>query len=191
MKQLFASIAVAVLIALSPGAAFAQAFPVKPIRLVIGFPSGGPLDVVGRVLAPRFFEGGGNAMIVDNRDGANGIIATDLVAKAAPDGYTLFFGTAGNLSVNPSLYRNLPFDIYRDFMPFSHVASVSTLLYVHPSMPVKTFGEFISYATANPGKLNFSSSGSGGLPHLSGELLNSMAGIKTVHIPYKLSLIHI
>ena len=173
------------LLALATGAAFAQAFPVKPIRMLIGFPPGGPIDVVGRILAPRFFESSGYSVIVDNRAGANGIIATDIVAKSAPDGYTLFFGTTGNLSVNPSLYQNLPFDINRSFTPLSHVISVSSLLYVHPSIPSKTLGEFIAYATANPGKVNFSSSGSGGLPHLSGELLNSMARIKTVHVPYK------
>lgn len=176
---------VPVLLALATGAAFAQAFPVKPIRMLIGFPPGGPLDVVGRILAPRFFESSGYSMIVDNRAGANGIIATDIVAKSAPDGYTLFFGTTGNLSVNPSLYQNLPFDIHRDFTPLSHVVSVSSLLYVHPSIPSKTLSEFIAYATANPGKVNFSSSGSGGLPHLSGELLNSLARIRTVHVPYK------
>ena len=173
------------LLALATGGAFAQDFPVKPIRMLIGFPPGGPIDVVGRILAPRFFESRGHSVIVDNRAGANGIIATDIVAKSAPDGYTLFFGTTGNLSVNPSLYQNLPFDINRSFTPLSQVASVSSLLYVHPSIPSKTLGEFIAYATANPGKVNFSSSGSGGLPHLSGELLNSLARIRTVHVPYK------
>jgi tripartite-type tricarboxylate transporter receptor subunit TctC len=176
---------ISILAAFAADAALSQSFPAKPIRMVIGFPSGGPLDVVGRILAPRLFEGSGYSVIVDNRDGANGIIATDIVAKSAPDGYTLFFGTTGNLSVNPSLYRSLPFDVRRDFTPVSHVASVSSLLYVHPSVASKTVGEFIAYASANPGKVNFSSSGSGGLPHLSGELLNSMARIRTVHVPYK------
>jgi tripartite-type tricarboxylate transporter receptor subunit TctC len=137
------------------------------------------------MFAPRFFESSGYSVIVDNRAGANGIIATDIVAKSAPDGHTLLFGTTGNISVNPSLYRSLPFDINRDFTPLSHVTSVSSLLDVHPSIPSNTLREFIAYAAANPGKVNFSSSGSGGLPHLSGELLNSLAKIRTVHVPYK------
>jgi tripartite-type tricarboxylate transporter receptor subunit TctC len=189
--KLLRKLLLSVLLVLATGAAFAQApstgpaFPQRPIRMIIGFPAGGPIDVVGRLIGPRFFEGSGYSVIVDNRAGANGIIATDLVAKSAPDGYTLLFGTTGNLSVNPSLYRNLPFDIHRDFTPLSHVSSVASLLYVHPSIASKTLGEFIAYAAANPGKVNFSSSGSGGLPHLSGELLNALAKVRTVHVPYK------
>ncbi len=174
-----------VLLAAGHGTALAQAFPSKPIRIVVGFPSGGPIDTVARILAPRFFEGSGHPVIIDNRAGANGIIGTDIVAKSAPDGYTIFFGTTGNLSVNASLYPKLPFNLPRDFTPLSHVASVSSLLYVHPSIAARTLGEFVAYARANPGKVNFSSSGSGGLPHLSGELLNTLAGIRTVHVPYK------
>jgi len=163
-------------------AATAQSFPTKPIRIMIGFPPGGGIDTVARILGPRLAESLGQQVIVDNRAGANGIIATELVAKAAPDGHTIFFGTTGNLSVNPSLYQKLPFDIHRDFTPLSHVISVSSLLYVHPSIPSKTLGEFIAYATANPGKVNFSSSGSGGLPHLSGELLNSLADYRRTRV---------
>ncbi len=164
---------------------FSQDFPTKPVRMLIGFPPGGPLDVAARLIAPRLFEGSGISVIIDNRDGANGIIAMDIVAKSAADGYTMFFGTAGNLAVNPSLYPKLPFDIRRDFTPLSHAISVSSLLYVHPSLTSRTLAEFIAYAKANPGKINYSSSGTGGLPHLSGELLNSMAKIRTVHVPYK------
>jgi tripartite-type tricarboxylate transporter receptor subunit TctC len=124
-------------------------------------------------------------VIIDNRSGANGIIAADIVAKAAPDGHTLFFGTTGNLSVNPSLYAKLPFNIHWDFAAVSQVASTSSLLYVHPSVPSKTLPEFITYARANPGAINFSSSGTGGIPHLAAELLNVAAKIRTVHVPYK------
>ena len=171
--------------ALSAGAALSQEFPRKPIRMLIGFPAGGPIDVVARIMAPRFFEGSGQPVIVDNRAGASGTIATEIVARSVPDGHTIFFGTAGNLSVNPLLHPNLSFDVLRDFAPLSHVASVSSLLYVHPSVPVKTLKDFIAHAAANPGKINFGSSGSGGLPHLSGELFNSLARVRTVHVAYK------
>jgi tripartite-type tricarboxylate transporter receptor subunit TctC len=168
-----------------PAIAIAQSSPGKPIRMLVGFPSGGPIDTVARILAPHFIEGLGHQVIVDNRAGANGIIATDIVAKAAPDGRTLFFGTTGNLAVNPSLYPKLPFNIHRDFAPVTQVASTSSLIYVHTSVPAKTLGELIAYAGAHPGKVNFSSSGTGGIPHLAGELLNLAAKIKTVHVPYK------
>ncbi len=170
---------------LMPCLAHAQMQQAKPIRLVVGFPPGGPIDTAARLLAPHFADGLGQNAIVDNRAGANGIIATDIVAKAAPDGNTLFLGTTGNLAVNPSLYPKLPFNITRDFAPVSHLVSTSSLIYVHPSMPVKTLGEFIAHVNANPGKIHFSSSGSGGIPHLAGELLNVAAKIKTVHVPYK------
>lgn len=153
--------------------------------MVIGFPAGGPIDAVARALAPQLADGLGQQLIIDNRAGANGIIAMDIVAKAAPDGHTLFFGTTGNLAINPVLYAKLPFDVLRDFAPVSHVASTSSLIYAHPSMPVKTLGEFIAHASANPGKVHYASSGSGGIPHLGAELLNVAAKIKTVHVPYK------
>jgi tripartite-type tricarboxylate transporter receptor subunit TctC len=168
-----------------PCAVTAQWAPRKPIRMVIGFPSGGPIDTVARMLSPHLAEGFGQQMIVDNRAGANGIIATEIVAKAAPDGYTVLFGTAGNLAINPSLYSSLPFNMPRDFTAVSHVASTSSLIYVHPAVPAKTLSEFIAHASANPGKINFSSSGAGGVPHLAGELLNMAAKIRTVHVPYK------
>jgi tripartite-type tricarboxylate transporter receptor subunit TctC len=107
------------------------------------------------------------------------------VAKATPDGHTIFFGTTGNLSVNPALYASLPFSIERDLIPLSQVSSVPFLFYVHPSVPAKTVSEFVAHAKANPGKVHFYSSGNGGLPHLAGELLNTLAGINTVHVPYK------
>lgn len=166
-------------------AAAAQSFPTKPMRIVIGFPPGGGIDLVARILGPRITERLGQQVIVDNRPGANGIIGTELVVKAAPDGYTIFFGTTGNLSVNPALFATLPFSIERDFTPLGQIASVPFLIYVHPSVPAKTLSEFVAHARANPGKVHFYSSGNGGLPHLSGEWLNTIAGIKTVHVPYK------
>ncbi len=178
-------IACALLLAATAGTALAQPLQGQPIRMVVGFPAGGPIDTAARLLAPQMVEGLGQPVIVDNRAGANGIVATDIVAKAAPDGRTLLFGTTGNLAVNPSLYPKLPFDIPRDFAAVSHVASTSSLIYVHPSLPAKTLAEFIAYANANPNKLSYSSSGVGGIPHLAGELLNIAAGIKTLHVPYK------
>ncbi len=184
MRALLKTVFLLVLALLSVGL-FAQSFPNKPIRIVIGFPAGGTVDVVGRILAPKLSEGFRQHVIVDNRPGANGIIGLDLVAKAEPDGYTIFFGTTGNLSVNPTLYPDLPFNIGRDFTPLTQTSSVPFLLYVNPSVPIKTLRELITYAKANPGKLSFYSSGNGGLPHLTGELLNRAAGINTLHVPYK------
>jgi tripartite-type tricarboxylate transporter receptor subunit TctC len=167
------------------GFACAQAFPTKPIRIVVGFPPGGGIDLVARLIAPKMTESLGQQVIVDNRAGANGIIATELVAKSAPDGHTIFIGTTGNLSVNPALFTNLPFSIERSFVPLTQTSSVPFLLYVHPSLPVKTLPQFIALAKANPAKINYYSSGNGGLPHLTSELLNMRAGVKTVHVPYK------
>lgn len=173
------------LLALAATCAHAQWQAGRPLRLVIGFPAGGPIDTTARVLAPPLAEGLGQAVIIDNRAGANGIIATEIVAKAVPDGHTLLLGTTGNFAVNPALYPKLAFDIQRDFAPVSHIASTSSLIYVHPAVPVKSLGEFIAHAQAHPGKVHYSSSGTGGIPHLAGELLNLAAKIKTVHVPYK------
>jgi tripartite-type tricarboxylate transporter receptor subunit TctC len=172
-------------IALTLNTAGAQSYPSKPIRIVVGFPPGGGIDLVARLLSPKLSESLGQQVLVDNRAGANGIIATDLVAKAAADGHTIFIGTTGNLSVNPALYSNLPFNIERDFVPLTQTSSVPFLLYVHPSLPVRTLGELIALAKANPAKINYYSSGNGGLPHLATELLNSRVGIRTTHVPYK------
>ncbi len=167
------------------GDALAQAFPTKPVRIVIGFPPGGGIDIVARIMAPKLSEALGQPVIVENKPGAGGVVGTDFVAKSAPDGHTIFFGTTGNISINPAFIPNLPFNMDRDLAPLTQVSSVSFLLYVNPALPVKNLGELIAYSKANPGKVNFYSSGNGGLPHLAGELLNAAAGIKTVHVPYK------
>ncbi len=163
----------------------AQPFPSKPVRIIVAFPPGGATDIVARTLGPKMSEALGQQVVVDNRAGAAGIVGTDLAAKSPPDGYTMFMGTLGNLSVNPLLYKKLPFDIGRDFAPLTLVVSVTFMLYVHPSFPVKTVKDLIAIAKARPGQINYASSGSGGAPHLAAELFNMMAGVKMVHVPYK------
>ena len=163
----------------------AQPFPSRPVRIIVGFPPGGGTDIVARTLSPRLSEALGQPVVIDNRGGASGLVATELAAKAAPDGYTLFMGTLGNLSVNPLLFPKIPFDVARDFAPVTQVVSVTFMLYVHPSLPVKTVKQLIVLAKERAGQLNYASSGSGGAPHLAAELFNSLAGVKLVHIPYK------
>jgi tripartite-type tricarboxylate transporter receptor subunit TctC len=175
----------AALLAYVPYAAAAQNFPERPVRIVLGFPPGGGVDLVARILVPRLSEYLGQQVIVDNRPGASGLIGTEVAAKSAADGHTLFFGTAGNLSINQSLYPKLHFDIERAFAPVTLVSSVPFLVYVHPSLPATTVRDFIALAKARPGQIRFYSSGNGGLPHLAGELFNSAAQVHTVHVPYK------
>ena len=163
----------------------AQSFPSRPVRVVIGFPPGGGIDIVARIIAPKLSEALGQPVLVENKPGAGGSLGTDIVAKAAPDGHTIFLGTTGNISINPIFMTNLPFNMERDLMPLTQVASVSFLLYSNAAFAPKDLRELIAYAKANPGKVNFCSSSTGGLPHLAGELLNTLAGVNTVHIPYK------
>jgi tripartite-type tricarboxylate transporter receptor subunit TctC len=165
--------------------AAAQVFPSKPVRIVIGFPPGGGIDIVARILAPRLTEALGQPVLVENRPGANGVVGMDLVAKAAPDGHTVMLGTLGTFSVNPSFYPNLPFNAETAFAPLTQLASVAFIVYANPSLPAKSIGELIAHARANPGKINFSSSGNGGLPHLAGEMFGAAAGLSMVHVPYK------
>ncbi len=163
----------------------AQQWPQRPVRIVVGFPPGGGIDVVARLLGVELSKTLGQQIVVDNRPGANGILAAEIVAKAAPDGHTFFIGTTGNLSVNPVLVKNLPFNMERDFTPVMQTSSVPFLIYVHPKVPAKSLDELIAHVRANPGKINYYSSGNGGLPHLASELLNNIAGIKSIHVPYK------
>ena len=183
----YPSLVLAALVLLLPvaGDAPAQAFPSKPVRIVIGFPPGGGIDIVARIMAPKLSEALGQPVIIENKPGAGGVLGTDFVAKSAADGHTIFFGTTGNISINPLFIPNLPFNMERDLTPLMQVSSVSFLLYVNASLPAKNLAELIAYAKANPGKVNFYSSGNGGLPHLAGELLNAVAAISTVHVPYK------
>jgi tripartite-type tricarboxylate transporter receptor subunit TctC len=161
-------------------------FPSRTIRIVIGFPPGGGIDILARLIAPKMAERLVQTVIVENRPGANGLIATQAVAQAEPDGHTILFGTMGNLAVNQALYgARAGFDMERDFTAISYVASLPFLLVVNPAVPAKSLAELIDLAKARPGELFFGSSGNGGLPHLCGELLNLQAGISTVHVPYR------
>ena len=164
----------------------AQAFPSRPVRIVIGFPPGGGIDILARLIAPVMSERLGQPVIVDNRPGANGQVATQAVSQLDADGHTILFGTAGNLAINQVLYPDRPgTNMERDFTPLSLVASLGFVLVVGPSMKVTSFRELIDFARPRPGQVFFGSSGKGGLPHLCGELLNLQASIQTTHVPYR------
>jgi len=167
-----------------PGIAEAQTFPTRAMRMVVPFPPGGPNDIIGRLLAQKMGEQMGQSVIIDNRGGAGGIIGTDLVAKAAPDGYTMLFSGTASLSINPSLYAKLPYDAVNDFSPITLVGTAPSILVVNPDLPVKSVKELIDYARANPGKLNYASAGIGTPPHLAGELMSAALNVKMVHVPY-------
>lgn len=156
-----------------------------PIRLVVPFATGGPTDVAARVLAPLLTETLGRPVLVDNRAGATGAIGAEYVAKSAPDGNTLLFGTSSIMAANVALMPKLPFDPIADFVPVSQVAAIENILVVHPSVPVHTVQEFIRYARENPGKLNYGSSGLGSTYHLGAEFFANLARIQMTHVPYK------
>jgi tripartite-type tricarboxylate transporter receptor subunit TctC len=162
-----------------------SSYPTKPVRLVVPFPAGGTTDILARAAAQKLSESWGQQVIVDNRPGAGGNIGAELVAKAPPDGYTLLMGTVGTHAINASLYSKMPYDHVKDFAPAILVAGVPNVLVVNPSVPVNSVQELIAYAKANPGKLNFASSGSGTSIHLSGELFKSLTGVQMTHVPYK------
>ena len=166
------------------GMAGAQSYPARPIRMIVPQSAGGSTDLVARPLAQRLSEVLGQSVIVDNRVGAGSTIGTDLAAKAAPDGYTLL-AVAASFTMSPSLYKKLPFDPVRDFEPISQLTSLPNILVVRPSLPATTLKEFIAYAKARPGQLNFGSSGVGTGTHMSMELLMNLTGIRMTHVPYK------
>ena len=177
-------IALPIACALAAGAAHAE-YPDRPLRLVIPYAPGGPVDIVGRVTGMKLMEALGQQVIIDNRAGAGGNIALEIVAKAAPDGYTLLMGANGPIAINPSLYRNMPVDTMKDLSPLTMVASSSMILVAHPSLPANTVKELIALARSKPASINYASSGSGSTAHLSAELFKSMAGVQMVHVPYK------
>jgi tripartite-type tricarboxylate transporter receptor subunit TctC len=186
--SLYRPIALAALLACA-GHASAQspapAFPTKPIRMVVPFPPGGFSDVFGRIIAGKFNEAWGQTVLVDNRPGAGGNIGADIVAKAAPDGYTLVMGTVGTHAINPTLFSKMPYDAIRDFAPVAFVVEAEGLLVLHPSIPAKTVKELITLAKARPGQLSYGSAGAGSTSHLAGEIFKTMANVDILHIPYK------
>jgi tripartite-type tricarboxylate transporter receptor subunit TctC len=163
----------------------AQGFPAKPLRLVVTLPPGGATDITARIIAGKLGEVLGQTVVVENRPGAGGQIGAEQVVKANPDGYTLLFGGINSHGISPALYKKQPYDHIRDFAPISLASTTPNVLVVHPSVPAKTMAEFIAYAKANPGKLDYGSSGIGQSPHLTMELFKSLTGINLNHVPYK------
>lgn len=163
----------------------ADAYPARPIRLIIPFGPGASNDIVARIIAPRMSEGFGQSVVVDNRTGAGGIVAAELVAHAPPDGHTALMGSPGPLVVNPLLMPRLSYDPRRDFAPVSLVSIVPGVLLVHPATPVKSVSDLIALARGKPGQLNYASTGQGSVPHLAGELFKVLAKVDLVHVPYK------
>ena len=170
----------------APALAFAQAWPTKPIRLVIPFPAGGATDIVGRLLAQKLGPALGQQVVVDNKPGAGGTLGADIVAKAAPDGHTILLATSSTHSIGPALNPKLPYDAFRDFTPVAHVASAPSVLVVGRDFPAQTTQELVALLKKNPGKYNFGSSGIGTYPHLAAEMFKWRAGgLFVVHIPYR------
>jgi tripartite-type tricarboxylate transporter receptor subunit TctC len=163
---------------------WAQPYPNKPIRLILPMAPGGPTDILGRTIGVRLAEQLGQPVVTENRPGAGGNLGTEVAAKAKPDGYTIVLGSA-TLAIGPSLYKKLNYDAIKDFTPISLLSQVNMIVLAHPSLPVKNLKEFVEYAKANPGKLNFGSGGIGAISHLGCELLKSVAKINIVHVPYK------
>jgi tripartite-type tricarboxylate transporter receptor subunit TctC len=173
------------LFAAMPLLAAGQAYPSRPIRLVVPFPAAGTTDLLARAMAQKLSEALGQQVVVDNHPGAGGNIGSDIVAKAAPDGYTLLMGTVGTHAINVSLYAKMPYDAVKDFVPIVLVAGVPNVLVVNPALPVKTVADLIKLAKDKPGAINFASSGNGTSIHLSGELFKSLTGVQMTHVPYK------
>jgi tripartite-type tricarboxylate transporter receptor subunit TctC len=187
--MVFIRFLVAAALCAAVASAHAQAWPTKPVRIVVPFPAAGTTDIIARSLGAELQKMWGQPVVVDNRPGAGGNIGSDAVAKSAPDGYTLLMGTVGTHAINLALYtqngQKMPFDPVKDFVPITLCAAVPNVMVVNPKVPANSVGEFISYAKANPGKLNMASSGNGTSIHLTGELFKTMTGTYMVHFPYR------
>src|SRR5689334_21014407 len=170
---------------LAPALAFAQAYPNKPVKLIVGFPAGGPADIFGRSLAQGMSAELGQQVIVENISGVGGVLGVERAVKSPGDGYTMCLNSASPLVIAPFSLAKLPYDIKKDIALITTVVRVPEVLAVHPSMPVSSFAELIAYAKKNPGKVNFGSAGAGSITHLAGELLKAEAKIDIVHVPYK------
>ena len=182
MKTVWYAIALALA---APAHAHAQEYPSKAVRLVVPFAPGGGTDTIGRLIAQKLTDAWGQTVVVDNRAGAGGMIGAELVAKSAPDGYTLLMGTPGPLTINPHLKKKMPYDTLKDFTPITLATNSPFILVTHPALPVKTVKEFVALAKGRPGSLNYGSAGPGSVGHLAGEQLAALAGIRIVHVPYK------
>ena len=174
----------AVLLVLAGAAHASGTYPNKPVRMIVAVPPGGPADTLARLVGPGLSNALGQTVVIDNRPGANGIIAYELAARAAPDGYTFVLVAAG-VAINPILYRKVPYDPVKDFAPITHGISVPNILVVHPSVPAKSVRELVAYAKSGPGELIFASAGNGTSGHLALELFRLSSGIRAVHVPYK------
>lgn len=184
MKRYLVLAAFAALVLGTP-AVHGQTWPTKPVRLVVPFAPGGTTDILARIVGQKLSESLGQQFVVENRGGAGGNVGADLVAKSAPDGYTILMGTPGTQAINQYVYQTMPYDTVKDFAPVSFVASVGNVLVVNPKVEAKDLKELIALAKAKPGTLNFATPGNGSTGHLSTELLKSMAGIDLVHVPYR------
>jgi tripartite-type tricarboxylate transporter receptor subunit TctC len=182
--KILSALATGLSLLLWPALAAAQDFPSKPIRLIVPFPAGGPNDIIARVVGQRISELIRQPVLIDNRGGQAGVLGTDAVAKANPDGYTIGITSASSLAISPSMEK-VPYDARKDFAPVTLVVTVPEMLVVASNVPAKNMDELVALAKAQPGKLNFASAGVGGLPHLAGELLKLTARIDIVHVPYR------
>jgi len=170
---------------LAAGAASAQDYPARPIRWIVPFSPGGPSDIIGRIFTQKLADALGKQVVVDNRGGATGIIACEIAARSAPDGYTILQGSGSTLTFNPTLHAKLPYDPQRDFRLVTQLVATPNVLVVHPSVPARSVKELVAYAKAQPGKLSFASGGTGTSNHLSSEMLKVYAGLDIVHVPFK------
>jgi tripartite-type tricarboxylate transporter receptor subunit TctC len=185
VKKLLKQCALLLLVFGATGAVAQQAYPVKPIRFVVPYAAGGPLDIMARAIGQKLTESMGQPVVVDNKPGAGGNIGADIVAKAAPDGYTMVMGAVATHAINPTLYPAIPYDPVKDFTPVAMVAVVPNVLVVNPALPVKSVKELVAFARAKRAYLNFGSGSTGSTGHLAGELFNVLAGVQMIHIPYK------
>ncbi len=178
-------IAAALALVAAAGAAFAQAYPAKPIRIIVPFAAGGTSDILARAIGPKLTAAWGQPVVIENKTGANGNVGAEFVVRSAPDGYTMLLSDVGALAISPSVYPSLPFDPIKDFAPVIMISYSPHVLAVHPSVPANSIKELIAFAKANPGKLNFANSGTGGAPHLAGVDFAQRADIKWTYIQYK------
>jgi tripartite-type tricarboxylate transporter receptor subunit TctC len=184
IRRRFLTLALTGAVMAAPAVAFAQSYPARPVHMVVGFAAGGGADIMARLIGQGLSERLGQQIVVDNRPGAGTNIATEVVAKAAPDGYTLLLANSPN-AINATLYDNLSFDFVRDIVPVASIGRVPLVMVVNPDLPAKTIPEFIAYAKANPGKVNMGSGGNGAPDQMSGELFKAMAGVGILHVPYR------